>query len=191
MDPGQISLAGYSTRLPVGSYERMEFSSKLKRLMGIHRYSQGLLAQKLDVSQNKVSTWTRGLVLPDLREAVVLSRLFGVDVNYLANDALDDPPESPEDDERAILDLVHALELDKREALRRLATAPRESQAVTVPQREGEPEPRRPRYGKVIADQDATEAHLRREQEARDRQIEASRAKAREKRAEKEPKGKS
>lgn len=111
----------------MATYDAMEFSKKLKLLAGKHRYSQATLAQHIGVSQNLVSLWMRGASTPDLYQAAKISEVLGVDVNYLANDAQDEPA-SPElsDEDRAVIDLVHALGLEKGEALRRLASPPQQ-----------------------------------------------------------------
>jgi transcriptional regulator with XRE-family HTH domain len=116
------------------SYDRMEFSKKLKILAGQHRYSQSMLARELDVSQNLVSLWTRGASIPDLYEAAKMAKLFNVDVNYLADDSLDDPPPAElEPDERELVSLYRALHLEKAEALRRLATDPGKPHVIYGP----------------------------------------------------------
>ncbi|WP_237722884.1 helix-turn-helix domain-containing protein [Singulisphaera acidiphila] len=101
----------------------MEFSAKLKKLMKQQRYSQTDVAVQVEVSQSLVSLWTKGERVPDLRVSAKLARLFGVDLDYLADDAQDEPPASEFTEwERAVIDLIHALGLEKSEALRRLAT---------------------------------------------------------------------
>jgi transcriptional regulator with XRE-family HTH domain len=98
--------------VPDVTYGNMEFASKLKRLMGEHRYSQESLARRLDVSQGLVSKWTRGLGLPDLREGKVLADLFGVSVDFLADDRIDSPVPAT-DRERAIWEIVRAIGPDR------------------------------------------------------------------------------
>jgi transcriptional regulator with XRE-family HTH domain len=97
----------------------MEFANKLKRLMSRARFSQAQLGARVGVSQNLVGQWCRAEAVPDLREAATLAGIFGVDVNYLADDALDDPPSNPAEAEA--VKLVRALELDEAEVVRRLA----------------------------------------------------------------------
>lgn len=108
----------------MATYVGMEFSAKLKLLMARHRYSQTKVAEAIDVSQSLVSLWTLGKGVPDLHEAAKLAEFLGVDLSYLANDAQDEPPATSEisEWERAVLDLIHALGLDRQEALRRLVT---------------------------------------------------------------------
>lgn len=108
----------------MATYVGMEFSAKLKLLMARHRYSQTRVAEAINVSQSLVSLWTKGKGVPDLHEAAKLAEFFGVELNYLANDAQDDPPATSgiSEWERAVLDLIHALGIDRQEALRRLVT---------------------------------------------------------------------
>ena len=107
------------------TYDGMVFSAKLKLLMARHRYSQTKVAEAISVSQSLVSLWTLGKGVPDLHEAAKLAKFFGVELNYLADDALDEPPPSEFSGwERSVIDLVRALELEKGEVLRRLTTPP-------------------------------------------------------------------
>lgn len=102
----------------------MIFSKKLKLLAGRHRYSQATLAQRVGVSQNLVSLWMRGMSVPDLPTSAKIAKLFDVDLGYLADDAQDDPPASEfSESERALIELVRAMGLDRREATRRLTTS--------------------------------------------------------------------
>lgn len=99
----------------------MDFHKKFRSLYRKHRYSQEDLAQELDVSQNLISLWSRGKGLPDLKQAAVLARLLQVDLNYLADDAVDEPSAIISEDDRSLIRACKALHLDYDEALRRLA----------------------------------------------------------------------
>lgn len=106
----------------MASYDGMQFSKKLKLLAARHRYSQDALAKAVGVSQNLVSLWMRGKSDPDLATALKLAEVLGVDVNYLADDAQDEPaPAEYTVEERAVIDLIRALRLEQQEVLRRLA----------------------------------------------------------------------
>lgn len=104
------------------SYDTMEFSAKLKKLMRDHRYSQEMLARQLDVSQNLVSLWSRGKSTPDLKQASALARALGVSLDYLADDDLDDQPlpSSLTEDEKMVLRIFHTSGLTAEEAVERL-----------------------------------------------------------------------
>lgn len=138
----------------------MEFSKKLKILAGQHRYSQSMLARELGVSQNLVSLWTRGASIPDLYEAARIAKLFRVDVNYLADDALDEEPAVElTEEERAIVALIRAKRLSLTDAVKRLDADPDKV-------RQPEPPAYRPGPASWARPQrDETAAELRRMQE--------------------------
>jgi transcriptional regulator with XRE-family HTH domain len=76
------------------------------------------------VSQSLVSLWTLGKRIPDLQESARLAKLFDVDLGYLADDEMDDPPASEFAEwERGVIELIRAMGLDRREATRRLTTS--------------------------------------------------------------------
>lgn len=112
--------------MSVTTYGGMTFSEKLKKLMADRRLSQDALAQLLDVSQNLVSLWARGKNAPDIHQAAMIGRVLGgIDLNYLVDDTIEEPPGGPKElprDQQAVLDLYIALGLSQREALKRLAT---------------------------------------------------------------------
>lgn len=87
----------------------MEFAAKLKKLMNDQRYSQDDLAGRLGVSQNLVSRWARGASVPDLRQARSLADLFGVGVDYLADDRRDEPWPAATDWDAKILEIIRAI----------------------------------------------------------------------------------
>lgn len=121
--------SGFSSRHAEATYDTMDFSTKLRQLMGAQRLSQEQLAKLLGVSQNLVSLWTRGKSLPDVCQVQQVARALGASVSYLADDALDAPPESDAlpDDERAVLEQYRALRstgaIDKARAITGLAFA--------------------------------------------------------------------
>jgi transcriptional regulator with XRE-family HTH domain len=108
----------------------MEFALKFKQLLKTRRYSQDGFARDLserlagigrnDVSQNLVSLWTRGLAIPDMREAEFAAELLGVDLNFLADDSLNEPALGPA--ELAAVEIIQANSLGKAEVIRRLTT---------------------------------------------------------------------
>lgn len=138
----------------------MEFFRKLKALAGRHRFSQDMLAKALGVSQGKVSLWTRGQNIPDLYEAAQLAELFHVDLNYLADDSLDEPPQAElTSEERALVSLIRAKGLAFDEVVRRLEAQP---QAV-VPH--GPPPAYEHGTGRVVGARNETEGFARRNQD--------------------------
>lgn len=107
----------------------MKFSEKLKRLCGQRRWGQNNLLEFVpNVTKSSMSNWFSGKYKPDLESALSIARALEVPLDWLADDEADfpSPTSGLTEDEKALLDLYHALELDKREALRRIATPPAE-----------------------------------------------------------------
>ena len=73
----------------------MEFSEKLMQLRRCQGLSQEQLADRLGVTRQSVSKWEGGAAMPELSKLVMLSELFGVSVDYLVKDYLEEP-ETPE-----------------------------------------------------------------------------------------------
>lgn len=65
----------------------MTFGEKLTRLRKREGMSQELLAEKLGVSRQAVSRWEQDTALPDAAKLLPCARLFGVDVEWLLDDA--------------------------------------------------------------------------------------------------------
>lgn len=113
----------------------MKFSEKLKRLCGQRRWGQSNLLEFVPrVTKSTMSNWFSGKYKPDLDSALSIARALEVPLDWLADEDAEFPvPGQPlNDDEQAVVELFHALGLDRREALRRLATPAPE------PRREGE-----------------------------------------------------
>ena len=120
----KIERRGFTTLVVMTTYGGMVFHEKLKTLMKRHRYSQTDVAKGVDVSQSLVSLWTKGKSVPTLDDAVRLAKFLGVGLDFLGDDAQDDPPVSEfSESERALIELVRAMGLDRREATRRLTTS--------------------------------------------------------------------
>lgn len=69
----------------------MEFSKKLTQLRRCEGLSQEQLADRLGVTRQSVSKWEGGAAMPELAKLVALSELFGVSVDYLIKDHLEEP----------------------------------------------------------------------------------------------------
>lgn len=69
----------------------MEFSQKLAGLRRRRGLSQEQLADALGVTRQSVSKWEGGSAMPELAKLVALSELFGVSVDYLVKDYLEEP----------------------------------------------------------------------------------------------------
>ena len=61
----------------------MKLSEKISALRTAHEWSQGDLAEKLDVSRQSVSKWETGQSIPDLDKVIKIADLFGVTTDYL------------------------------------------------------------------------------------------------------------
>ena len=79
--------------------ETMEFSQKLVQLRRREGLSQEQLADRLGVTRQSVSKWEGGAAMPDVGKLISLSELFGVSVDYLVKDYLEEPAREPEMDE--------------------------------------------------------------------------------------------
>lgn len=69
----------------------MQFSGKLAELRRRKGLSQEQLADVLGVTRQSVSKWEGGSAMPELTKLVALSELFGVSVDYLVKDYLQEP----------------------------------------------------------------------------------------------------
>ena len=67
------------------------FSEKLLELRRREGLSQEQLADRLGVTRQSVSKWESGTAVPELSKLVALSDLFGVSVDYLVKDRLEEP----------------------------------------------------------------------------------------------------
>jgi len=68
----------------------MEFSEKLITLRRREGLSQEQLADRLGVTRQSVSKWESGAATPELVKLISLSELFGVSVDYLVKDWLEE-----------------------------------------------------------------------------------------------------
>lgn len=73
----------------------MTFAEKFAALRRQKGLSQEQLAEQLAVSRQAVSRWENGEVLPDAPNLLAISRLFGVSVDYLLNDAYASEADTP------------------------------------------------------------------------------------------------
>jgi transcriptional regulator with XRE-family HTH domain len=113
----------------------MTFAEKLDQLIRTNRTSQKELAERLGVSPATVSNWVKGVFTPRLAEAAAIAGIFGVSLEFLAFDGVEDPrgPSIPGDGERLVLRTIRALGLDADEAIRRLARPVTDPPAGTPP----------------------------------------------------------
>ena len=69
----------------------MTFSEKLMDLRRRAGMSQEQLADRLGVTRQSVSKWESGTAMPELVKLISLSEIFGVSVDYLVKDYLEEP----------------------------------------------------------------------------------------------------
>ena len=74
----------------------MMFSEKLTALRKKAGLSQEELAQQLGVTRQSVSKWKGGTAVPELVKLISLSELFGVRVDYLVKDYVEEPEQPGE-----------------------------------------------------------------------------------------------
>ena len=70
------------------------FSEKLLEVRRREGLSQEQLADRLGVTRQSVSKWESGAAVPELGKLIALSEMFGVSVDYLVKDRMEEP-ESP------------------------------------------------------------------------------------------------
>lgn len=73
----------------------MNFGEKLQRLRKQKGLSQEKLAEPLGVSRQTVSKWELGESLPETENLKQLHRIFGVSIDYLLLDELEEEGEAP------------------------------------------------------------------------------------------------
>lgn len=54
---------------------------RLKELRNQHHYSQEELAEKLNVTRQAISRWENGKAVPDIDNLLILSELYGIDID--------------------------------------------------------------------------------------------------------------
>lgn len=84
----------------------MRLNEKLQMLCGRRGWGQSNLLEVVpDVTKSSMSNWWKGKYRPDLESALRIARALDVPLDYLADDALDDPPPSrdlPADEEHVL-----------------------------------------------------------------------------------------
>lgn len=101
----------------------MNFREKLDELRKQKRWSQSDVAGAIGEPVATVNEWFLGKRKPTLDKALKLARTLGVPLDYLADDALDEPaPGGLSDDDTIILRIARGMTAD--EAIRRLSAVP-------------------------------------------------------------------
>ena len=97
----------------------MTATEKLNRLIAQRGTTQGEVETAVDLPQGRISKWSGGQGEPTLGQGLKLARWFGVQLEWLADDELDElPPEQESGDLRTIVAIIGVM--GAREALRRL-----------------------------------------------------------------------
>ena len=89
----------------------MTFSEKLMDLRRKSGMSQEQLADRLGVTRQSVSKWESGTAMPELVKLISLSDIFGVSVDYLVKDYLEEPEDADGEDD---LSARQAVRLEKK-----------------------------------------------------------------------------
>ena len=89
----------------------MTFSEKLMDLRRKSGMSQEQLADRLGVTRQSVSKWESGTAMPELVKLISLSDIFGVSVDYLVKDYLEEPESAGGGDD---LSAQQAVRLEKK-----------------------------------------------------------------------------
>jgi len=66
----------------------MNFSSNIKYLRKLKKFTQGELAGELALKNTAISNWEQGISIPDVSIALKLSNYFGISVNDLFSEDL-------------------------------------------------------------------------------------------------------
>ena len=97
----------------------MAAAQKLIRLIEQRGTTQGEVETAVDLPQGRISKWSAGQGEPTLGQALRLARWFGVQLEWLADDELDEPTaEDARGDIRTITSIIGVM--GTAEALRRL-----------------------------------------------------------------------
>lgn len=78
----------------------LEFSEKLILLRKKAGISQAQLADRLGLTRQSVSKWESGAAFPELVKLISLSDIFGVSLDYLVRDSMENPEEVQPDTAR-------------------------------------------------------------------------------------------
>lgn len=93
----------------------MIFADKLILLRKKNGLSQEALAEKLDVTRQAVSRWEGAQTYPDIPKIILISKMFGVSVDYLLKDEIEE--------ENTGLDTIKENDIEERKLDREEATS--------------------------------------------------------------------
>ena len=111
------------------TYSGMEFRAKLAKLRQERGLSQGDLGTAVGLHQSRISKWEKGDGEPSMKQAARLAITLRVPLDYLADDAIDEPPAPALTADEAIL-LWMARKLGVETAMDRLLDRPDHTNAA-------------------------------------------------------------
>lgn len=111
-----------------------KFPEKMAALMRSKKLTTTKLGELLSVNQSGISQLSSGKRRPSAEQAFLLSRAFGVSVDYLLDDEMDKPSSLPglSESDRLILEAVRGLKLSASEAVRAMHVQLSDSQRVLL-----------------------------------------------------------
>lgn len=88
----------------------MKYAEKLRRLAEERRLSRMDVVRITGLKKSSVYNYFDAKTSPDIASALKLARVLGVSLDYLADDALDDPP-APQftDEERQMIEAIRRM----------------------------------------------------------------------------------
>lgn len=104
----------------------MILADKIIRLRKKNGWSQEELAEKMNVSRQAVSKWEAAQTIPDLEKLMKLSSLFGVTIDYLVKDEIEDEEFTDSEEspiKRVSLADAHAYLASRAHAAKKIAFA--------------------------------------------------------------------
>ena len=109
----------------------MAMKDNVRRLRKSHDMTQEQLASILGVERATVAQWEAGTSYPRMGTAIELVRFFGISLDDLMADRMEDASDAPSADEMELLTLYRSLDPNGREmalcAVRGMASARREA----------------------------------------------------------------
>lgn len=104
-------------------YDEMKTTGKIAEKLARLIDNQSVVAKKTGLVASAISEATAGKRRLYVDQAFKVARALGVSLDFLADDAQDEPPrqDGPSEDDQYVLRVFHALGIDADEAVRRMA----------------------------------------------------------------------
>lgn len=111
-----------------------KFSEKISAIMRAKRLTTIKLGELLKVNPSGVSELANGKRQPSAKQAFALARAFGVSVDYLLDDEMDRPSETPglSDTDRMIIEAARGLRLSASQAIQAMNMNVSDSQRAVL-----------------------------------------------------------